>query len=80
MTDTDLENIKDTLYALAERVDQIYRIIEGNGHLGLKDQTIMNTAHRIRMEKLIDGLWLKVVMIWFTTIGTIAALITFLGK
>jgi len=32
------------------------------------------------MEKLIDGLWLKVVMIWFTTIGTIAALITFLGK
>jgi hypothetical protein len=80
VTDMDCENIKDALAELIVRVDQIYKVIEGNGHIGLKEQAIQNTAHRIRMEKLIDGLWLKVVMIWFTTIGTIAALIKVLGN
>ena len=31
------------------------------------------------MEQIIDGLWLKVLLIWLSSMGTVAALIKFLG-
>lgn len=67
------------LEKLHEDVRSIKKQLEGNGDPGLMEQAMLNTAHRVRMEKLIDGLWLKVLLIWITTIGTIAALIQFLA-
>lgn len=74
------QQFQETLDSLSGKLDDIRKIIEGNGHPGLQEQATLNTAHRLRMEKIIDGLWVKVIFIWITSMGTIAALIEFLGK
>ena len=72
------EKMQAVLAGLDEKMDKLIETVHGNGKPGLVQQAAMNTAHRERMEQLIDGLWLKVLLIWVSSMGTIAALINFL--
>lgn len=71
--------LKAMIAPMQEDIAYIKEQIDGNGHAGLKEQAMLNTSHRERMEKIIDGLWLKVLFIWASSMATIAALIKFLG-
>lgn len=72
------EKMQAILAGIDEKMDKLIETVHGNGKPGLVQQTAMNTAHRERTEKIIDGLWIKVLIIWFSSMGTIAALIHFL--
>ncbi len=58
----ELSGLRDDVGELAAKVDKMYKVMDGNGHPGLREQAQMNTAHRERMEEIIDGLWLKVLL------------------
>ena len=75
----ELAGLREDVGELAAKVDKMFKVVDGNGHPGLREQAQMNTAHRERMEKIIDGLWLKVLLIWVSSMGTVAALIKFLA-
>lgn len=70
-----IEHMEQILGGLSEEVREMARALRGNGTPGLIEQSHMNTAFRQRFERLLDGLWIKVLLIWLSTIGAITGVI-----
>jgi len=49
-----------TLEHIISLLNDLKKSVDGNGRPGLKEENILNTAFRVRWEKLTDGLVLKV--------------------
>lgn len=75
-----MERIEEAIEEVRDDVKALRLSIEGNGKPGLKQEQFLNTNHRIRMEKIIDGLWIRILLLWISSMVTIATLIHFFGR
>lgn len=70
----EIDVVCEKLARIEGTVNAIHQAVYGNGNVGLKEQAALNTEFRVRTQKMLDGLFLKLAGVIVLFGGIIIAL------